>query len=131
MKVGLTLNKEFFLKKISLLLLLLILQISMYSVFPRHYNYLSSNNLILISYASVIDSILPSSDFNLMDAKRLLPSIFHSFIIVYTFTNTYFYLYSYQRKNQIVLDKRKSILKLFSNYFEGNIHKWRNHLSYI
>jgi len=121
------------LKKINvLILIILFLYILIYPVSIRQtYIYSLQNELALMSYVPDMDSILSSLELSRIWDKRFLFSIIRLIILFDMLVFSYFTLYSYQRKNQGVLDKRKYILKLFPYYFEGNIKKWTYHLFYI
>lgn len=91
----------------------------------------SSNPLVFISYATMIDSILPALNLNKVDDNELLSTPAQPVTLLNSLIFSFFILYSYQRKNQVVLDKRKYIFKLFPYCIQGNIHKWRNRLAHI
>lgn len=122
-------KKEFLFEEISLIVLFsLILNLSVQTTFLEKYYYIPSNNLVFLSYSSITDSTLSLSEN--MNLRKIFYFVFCSTSIIYIFIKTCKCLYEYQRKNQIVLDKRKIILELFSNYFEGSIHKWISRLTY-
>lgn len=125
------LNKN--VQKICLFILIcFIIHISMYSLYSaEHHMQSSSAPLVLISYGTNIDSVLPSLDLNKIGIKKFFSIKVQPFFLMNSLIYFPFELYSYQRKNQVVLDKRKYIFKLFPSYLQGNNLKWRNHLSQI
>jgi len=118
------LKEKIFIKKIVVLLsLITILNWSVQTALNEEYHYSSSNHSVLLCYTSITDSILSFTDFKNNNERKVFHLILYSANIIVIFIYGCQYLYKYQRKNQILLDKRKILFELFSNYFEGSIHK--------
>lgn len=117
-------KEKIFIKKIVVLLsLITILNCSVQTALNEEYHYSSSNHSVLLCYTSITDSILSFTDFKNNNERKVFHLILYSANIIVIFIYGCQYLYKYQRKNQILLDKRKILFELFSNYFEGSIHK--------
>lgn len=115
-----------------LILVCYILHISMYSLYSAEHPMKSSSApLVFISYGTDMEFVLPPLGLNRIVIKKLLPINIEPYVSLDSVIYYPFASYSYQRKNQFVLDQRKYIFKLFPYYFQGNDLKWRNHLSQV
>jgi len=115
-----------------IILICYIVNISVYPLYsPEHQVKSSPAPLMLIAYGTHMEFVIPSLGLNRIIVNKLLPIKIRSFMPMDSTVYFPFESYSDQRKNQVVLDKRKYIFKLFPHYFQGNDLKWRNHLFQI